>query len=143
MSLEIIAIPANMVDFLWDKIKPHIELVVELSQGELDVYKTKEKAKLGDLLFIAICDGSNIIATLVLEVRIFDSGKRVLCLPIIGGTRMTEWKQDFLKLAHQIARDFNCEELMGFASRKGWLRELKDDGFKEVYTTMSCKVEKI
>jgi hypothetical protein len=143
MSLKLVAIPTNMVDVMWDKIVPYIDIVVELSHGELESESTKLKAIDGEILLVAVCDGTDIIAVNILEVRIFESGKRAMCIPVVGGTRMAEWKYDFLKLAHQLARDFNCEELRGFAVRKGWLRELKDDGWEEVYTTVSCKVEKI
>ena len=141
MKLHIVAIPANMIEMLWDKVETHIQSVVNVSHGELTCESSKERAMSGDVLLVAICDGTDIIAVNILEVRVFDSGKKALCIPIVGGSRMSEWKYDFLKYAHQIARDFDCEELRGFAVRKGWLRELKDDGWEEVYTTVSCKVE--
>lgn len=123
---NIVAIPTNMVDMLWTKLEPLLQLVADISpKNEFSLEHVKERAKKGDTLIIAVCLAEDIIAALTLEVMIFPAGKKSLCLPMIGGEFMEEWMLDFLDLAKAIAKDFNCTELRGFAVRKGWLRKAR------------------
>ena len=112
---SIVAVPTTMVDLLWHQMEQFIQLVVDVSHDEITCDSVKSAAKAGDLLLVPICDGPVIIAVNVLEIRTFESGKKVLCIPVVGGTNMMEWKDEFLTYMHSIARDFGCTELRGFA----------------------------
>jgi hypothetical protein len=52
---------------------------------------------------------------------------------------MEFWKDDFLKLAEALGKDYACSELRGMAARKGWLPKLKPYGWEEVFTTVRYK----
>ena len=65
---------------------------------------------------------------------------RILAIPITGGDRLDEWMPEFLELMKHVARDLNCTELRGYASRDGWIRKLKPHGWEIAHTTIRCKV---
>ena len=140
MSYQIAAIPVTLVEVLWDRLLPHIQRVVDIAPDELTVEKIKERSLTADIVLTTISKGSNIIGVITLEIRTFDTGIRALYLPVIGGNEMFDWMDQYLDVAHAIAKDFNCQQIRGLAARKGWMRVLKDKGFEEVYTAVKCEV---
>lgn len=140
MNFTIAAIPATMIDLVWDRLIPHLERVVNTAPDEVSLDQIYNHAKLGNVLIVAICKGSDIVAAVTLEVRTFESGLRTLHLPAVGGNEMMEWMDQFLDVAKAIAKDLNCTQLRGAAVRSGWMRVLKDRGWSEVYTIVKCEV---
>ena len=134
-------VPITLLDHVWDKAVPHLEKVIKKSPTELSLETIKDAIIKGDQMLIIISDGSDIIAVNVLEVITYATGLKVMCIPITGGTRMDEWLDRFMKLAHIIAQDLNCTELRGYAVRPGWLKKLKSYGWEPVFTTIRCPVE--
>lgn len=142
MSYQIAAIPANLVNIMWDRVKPHIDRVVAIAPDEIDSEIVKQRALVGDLLIVTISKCADIVAALVLEVREFDTGIKALYIPVVGGDELSEWMDQFLDVAHAIAKDFECTQLRGIAARKGWLKVLQTKGWEEVCTIIKCEVGK-
>jgi hypothetical protein len=135
------AIPANLLNIVWDKIEPILDRVIEVSNRELTTDGVKRRALLGETLIVTICLDNVIIAVTVLDIVQFDSGLRAMYIPVVGGDYMDEWLEESFEVAKAIAKDFNCSEVRGLAARKGWLRRLKDMNWEEITTVIRCPVE--
>lgn len=138
-SLSIVPVP--LVDVLWGQVVPHLQKVVDRSHGELTLESVKARIKNADTLLVTISRGGSIVAINTLELRIFDSGKRAMFIPITGGSELDGWMPDFLALAKTIAREHNCSELRGLAVRPGWMKKLEPHGWENVHMVISCAVE--
>ncbi len=139
-DLIIAAVPSNMINIIWDKVEPLLEMVVRKSPEDIVAEVTKEELLKGALLLVTISRGTDIIAVNVLDVRTLDSGIKVLYIPITAGSEMDLWIDRFLEIATAIAKDYNCVELRGLAVRNGWLRKLKPHGWEELFTTIRYKI---
>ena len=137
----IAAIPVTMVTLLWDRLAPFIDDVVKYSHNEATTEAAKEQLLAGNLLSVIVCEGNEIIALALLELRTFDTGEKALFIPIFGGSKMEEWADQMLKVLHAIAKDFGCTQLRGIGARKGWTRYLKSHGWEEYSVTIGCEVK--
>ena len=140
-DLTISTVPPNLIDVMWSKLRPHLELVIDRAPDEVSLETVKAKLKKGDAMIITISDGETVVAVNTLEVQIFETGHKVLFIPMTGGERMEEWLDRFLDMAHAVARDLKCHELRGMACRKGWLRTLKPHDWYELHAVIGCKVK--
>jgi hypothetical protein len=141
MSIVIAMVPPSMIDFVWSKCLPHLETVAQKAPNDICIDTIHDRLLAGDILLAAILDGDEVVAVNTLEVETMDTGDKILYIPITGGSRMDEWMERFLEIAHGIAKVHNCIELRGLAVRKGWLRKLSDYGWEEHFVTIKCKVK--
>jgi hypothetical protein len=135
------AVPANMIDIIWDKVEPVLDRVVKVSNRELTLDGIKGRCINGKNLLVTVCAGKEIIAVVVLDVVEFESGLRALYIPVVGGENMNEWLADSFEVAKAIAKDFNCTEVRGLSVRKGWMRVLTKMNWQVITTVISCPVE--
>jgi hypothetical protein len=135
------AVPANLVAIIWPTLEPILDRVIAVSNRELTSAGIKRRAISGETLIVAVCRNDVVVAVNVLDVVQFDSGLRAMYIPITGGDFMDEWLEDSLVVAKAIAKDLNCTELRGLASRNGWLRRLKKEGWESITTIIKCDVE--
>jgi hypothetical protein len=138
---DLAAVPANLVRPMWPILEPILTRVIEVSNGELTAEGILRRAVKGETLVIAICKNGVVVAVNVCDVVQFDSGLRAMYIPITGGDFMEEWLDDSLEVAKALAKDLNCRELRGLASRNGWLRRLKQNGWEPITTIIKCNVE--
>jgi hypothetical protein len=141
MSLVIAMVPPTMVDFIWAKCLPHFEEVAKKAPEDIGIDTIHDRILEGHTLLVAILDGDEVVAINTMDVQTLDSGNKVLYIPITGGSRMDEWMERFLDIAHGVAAVHDCIELRGLAVRKGWLRKLSDYGWEEHFVTIKCKVK--
>ncbi len=139
-DLIIAAVPCTMIDIIWDKVRPLLQLVVDKSPEDIVESVTKEHLINGDLLLVTISRRSDIIAINVLDVRELDSGIKALYVCITAGSEMDSWIERFLEIVTAIAKDHNCVEIRGFAVRNGWIRKMKPYGWEELFTTLRYKI---
>lgn len=140
-KLTIAAVPVNLVEHMFPKAAPHLQRVVDKAPNDISLETIKANLMKGDTMLITISDGIDVVAVNVLQVHVMETGYRVLYIPITGGIRMEEWLDDFMEIAHALARDFKCDELRGMACRKGWLRALNDQGWYPIHEVIGCKVK--
>ena len=142
VPISIAAVPASMIDLIWDRVEPLIRSVEALAPEDISTPKVYEELSLGRKLLVTIARGTEVIAVNVLDVKELDSGIKVLYIPITAGKEIDSWLDQFLEVAKAVAKDYNCVELRGLAIRKGWLPKLKSHGWEEMFTTIRCKLEK-
>lgn len=145
-KLTIAAVAPELLDLVWDRVIPLVELVINKAPDDLNLDGIKKRIATGQDLLVVIYEGSDIIAFNTLKAEEYDTGKRAMFIPLTGGTRLDEWMADFLVIAEAIAKDYGCSVLRGIACRKGWLKVLnkdKDDNDKwnEVHTIIEYKIK--
>lgn len=141
MSLNLSAVPPSLIDVIYPMIEYQINRVIDKAENDISSDTTKRRLKNGETMLIVINDEDEIIAVNILEVMEFETGHRALYIPITAGERMSEWLEDFLKMAMDIAKDLNCQELRGISCRPGWIKALKSHGWYNINTVIGCKVE--
>ena len=76
---------------------------------------------------MSVFTGNEILAVFVLRLIIFDTGKRALSVDGVGSAfakRLDEWLPEAHTHIKEIAKFYNCEELRGCYSRKGWFKKV-------------------
>jgi hypothetical protein len=143
-NFKIAAIPITMLEYVWKDVEKELQRAVDTAHGEATIESVKRNLLSGDVLLLTVIDEDNkIIATLTMEIRVMESGLRCLVFPMIGGHRAHEWVDQFLNVAKNLAIEYNCSELRGFATRKGWMRMLEPKGFKEAHVVMTCQLDEL
>ena len=99
-KLIITAVPIAIVELIWDKCIPHLERVIKRAPNEIDLTSIKARLLRGNTMMVTVSEGQTIVAVNVLEVCTYGTGYKALFIPIIGGNRLAEWQDDFLKIAH-------------------------------------------
>jgi len=143
VKLNIAAVPIQMVELIWDKCVPHLVRVIDKAPNDINLESIKKNLLSGQTLMVTICDSGDVIAVNIMETCTYETGHKVMFIPIVGGDRLEEWMKDFLDIAHQIAREYGCQELRGMAVRKGWEKVLKSYGWHSVHTILGCDVKQI
>lgn len=139
----IAAVPATMIELVWDKVEPHLQRVVDRAHNEITMDSVKARLVSGNALLVTISQDDEIVAINTMEVRVMESGLRTMYIPITGGGDLDTWMDEFLEIAKAIARDYNCTELRGLAVRRGWLKKLEQHGWENVEMIIRCPVEEI
>lgn len=134
-------VPPNMVQVIEKQIAPLIQKVVMVSHGDIGVIETVDDLISGGTSLIIVTDGAEILAVITYRVRVFETGLRVLELPIVGGVRMADWLTPFMEFILSIAKQLECTELRGYAVRDGWMRVLENYDWSPVHTTLKCEVK--
>jgi len=125
-------VPITMIEYLWDDILPNMERVIQKSHGEITCDSIKTRLFKGEMLLICVLQGNDMVAISVVEVRTFETGKRVLCIPVMGGDKLDEWLDQYLDVLEAIGKDYNCTEVRAIGARAGWAKKLKQFGWGEI-----------
>lgn len=130
-QLHITVVPPQVLDVVWDKVKPMIELAIRTTRPRYDINSVRDGLDQGELLLWLVLDGTEPVAALTTRIVEYPHSK-ALCLDWIGGKRMKEW----LPLAHDImrkyGRDNGCTHLEGYG-RRAWGRWLEKYSWEPEY----------
>ena len=83
-------------------------------------------------------DPKDIVASMVTEVIDYPQMK-VARMVVIGGGHMDDWLP-FMSTVMKWASLEGCDRLEGLA-RDGWIRKLKDHGFKKLYSLIGVDLK--
>jgi hypothetical protein len=137
---KIVALPTSLVPVLWDKMIPHLQKAIEISNGELTEEGVKGALVSGNQMALLICREESVVAVHTLEIKELSEGLRVLHINAIGGDEMDSWFEQYVLVMRAIAKDLNCTEVRGCAVRDGWLKYLKSTGFEKISSTVRLKL---
>ena len=139
--IEFTICPTSLIDYVWSDIEGYIKGATDRSNGESTSDNVKALVKSGANQLLLVTNDAAILAAITLEVRTFNSGLRVLNIPMVGGTNIKLWIGGFMKAARHIAVQNGATEIRGYMARKGWSRFLKtQDKWAPVHEVMSCQV---
>jgi hypothetical protein len=119
-------VPVESIGLVWDRCKPFLTKATDESGGRETILTLYSKLKLGfSVLWIIMID-NHIVGAATTEVTDWKS----LHVSFLGGSRMNEWLDEFIKQLREYAQHNGCINLE-MTGRKGWLRSLAEFGFKE------------
>lgn len=133
-------VPIPLIPHIWDKVAPLIEDVIAKAPDDIDMDTCLDSLLSFGSILMTVTRGNKLIAVNTLRVQVLESGTRALYIPVVSGTEMDDWMDEFLEIAKKLALDHACTELRGLAARRGWLSKLKPYGWEEVFTTVRCKL---
>jgi hypothetical protein len=135
----IFALPQNLVLEQWDTIKKFIEPVIEISFGEVTLDGIQERLCVGEEIALFAMNQSTkaIVAVAILGITHFETGKRVLQIPYVGGLEMYKWLENGMSIIKSIAREQGCTHIRG-CGRPGWAKAIPE--FKQIRTIYECEV---
>jgi len=139
-DLIVSACPISMLGLIWHQVEPILQRVVDRVPDDLTMFAIQKRLMSGQQMMVTVSRGADIIAVNIIEVKVLDSGKRTLYLPIIGGDEFDAWSDQVMDVAKAIAKDYNCTELRGMSVRKGWMHKLKKYGWEESFTTLKLEL---
>lgn len=136
-----IAIPNyDIVKDCWDEIEPFIQRAIDESNDEMNIDTVLNRIDKKELLLATVFKDGKLVAVVVYELTIFESGKRAIHIQLAGGDNMDEWFEQIEQIANDLAKVQDCSEVY-IIGRKGWERQMKHLGYNHVHTIISKKVK--
>ena len=135
---KIVQIPIPLIPVLYDQIFSQLREAIDRSDGTATIESVYNRAVNGDIWIYTATKGHEIIMVYTLEIIVFESGKRVLSMPFVGGTDMAETKDIIMDSMISIAKQYGCVELRGMSVRKGWLKAVH--GWESVHEVIKYKI---
>tara|TARA_R110002126_G_C10279760_1_gene484941 strand:+ start:42 stop:461 length:420 start_codon:yes stop_codon:yes gene_type:complete len=124
-------VPVALVPFFIDKVVELLKPAIDLSNGECTAKSVRLRLIEGRNILILVVDKGHISMAITADTIQFESGKKVLALPLMGGSGLDQLSNDFMPFVQNLAKSLGCTEIYGYAARKGWLRKLKDYNWSE------------
>jgi len=112
------------IRLLWPKVKNHLQLVADNAPDELTVYGIKKRLFAGDETLLLITRGEEILACMVASIKTFDTGKRALYIPVLGGRELAEWMPSVHEQLIDLARQADCDMVQALGARRGWIKAI-------------------
>jgi hypothetical protein len=136
---KIVTLNTNNVLRYWNDIKIFIEKSLKYNSDELDCDDVLQLILIDKLITIAIFDSSNNINTVSLLEIITYPKKKVLHIFLCSSTNGSENKNIFIDYIVNIAKQYGADSIY-IDGRKGFVKQLKEFDFKEVYTVLERKI---
>ena len=122
-------------------IKDDLQRAIDHSNDELDIDAMYQRIRDDDMILLIAADSAGkIYASCIVEVREFDTGKRVLAVTTLNGYQMAAWLDELIMALRGVAVHLECSEVYA-TGRSGWLKKLKKHGFRPIYQTMTLEVD--
>jgi hypothetical protein len=128
-----------MVKIVWPVVEDMIQSAIDESNEELSVHHIKKRLIEQDMILLTVAVNGEFVAACTLEIRHFDTGKKVMHVCTLGGAGFEEWWEEMGKAFDELAIDHDCSEVY-IIGRPGWKRLLKDKGYDLVHTVLRKKV---
>ena len=136
--IEVVAIPKNKIQEVWDQAEPVVAKVLPHNMGKYTTDDVLNDIEAGDSLLLLVLERGEILATIICTFE-EQEGKKVLHMPIVCGERIDEWADLCHETVPKIAKEFGCAMVTG-RGRRGWLRKLSKYGYEELYTVFGVEV---
>ena len=138
--MTLIVVPVDMLGMVWGDVEPKLQMAVDFSNGELTTKILYDKISNKDLLLIAVTEGETLVSAVTVEMRRYQTGKKILNICCAGGDRLEEWISMMDDKADELAIQHNCDEVY-VIGRNGWVKRLKSLGYSQAYTVVTRKVK--
>lgn len=123
---------------IWDRVAEHLGPACESSHGQETLGTARQSLIKGtDGLFVVV-DGDEIIGAVTYHVLDFDTGLRLLDIPLAGGVNMDSQMGAVVGMFNQLKSAFMCDRVR-ITGRKGWVRYLKQFGFVDTHYSVEME----
>lgn len=126
---------SSEIDSVWATVEPQIQRVTDrfdIGETPNDIYR---RVKQRDQQLWLCNKGEGVCIS---EIKILPRFN-ILAFPVIAGDNMAGWLDDLVDMAKAYGKHHNCKYVEGYG-RKGWLRALREHGFKEYAITTRLKL---
>lgn len=135
-------IPTGVIPLVWSDAVALLSPAISLSNGEVTEGSTHRKLLAGETALVLVFDDEgHITMAFTLEVLVYESGKRELAIPLMGGSGLDDLSSEFMPFVEEQARSANCSAIVGYAARRGWARKLKDYGWTSIREIIKHEVK--
>ncbi len=139
-AYSIAHIPALLVGVMWNDISERMYETIEQCDGDVTMVSFYRRATTGETMVFAVVKDEYMESVFTAEVFVYESGKRVLMLPLAGGSGSMPALKQVHEFTVDLAKKFECSEVRGMSIRKGWARVNKSLGWKRVHEVTSYKL---
>lgn len=136
--VEVIAIPVELIDNAWATIAPMYQKGIDEGSEEYDIDDLYYMIREGEVLPLVVLLEGRIIAAIGLKLDVYPI-KRVLTILIAGGTQMDEWLAEVMAVIKRLATEQQADSIR-ISGRRGWVKALRDYGYKEIHTTVEMEL---
>ena len=140
--MTLVAIPVPLVPCFIDRVMDLLSPAIRLSNGECTLDSVRRRLIQGEcFLVLLVAEGGRLDMAITCETIVFESGKKVMSLPLMGGRGIDGLSEEFMPFMQGLAKSAGCVEIYGYAARRGWLRKLSGYGWSEFRYLITSKVE--
>jgi len=125
-------VPANYAQTLWNDVKEQLARGVVRSKGRWTMEALFDSILKGEQhLWVAFDKDKEINGVGTTQIIAYP-GRKMLCIPFLGGEKFNEWVWDMLDRFQDWAKDNECDGVEATA-RMGFWEWLKQDGFERSF----------
>jgi len=138
MQVEFSAVPPDQIIYIWDKIAPLFEKLIQgQGYGSLEEMFDSLAIQKRNTLWIAWEKKNKDNILMVLSTRLVEGG----VFEILGcaGKDRYLW-MDYFKTIERFAKDSDCNRIQVRNGRRGWKRDLEKQGMKVTGYTFEKKI---
>ena len=137
-GIRAVVVEPKDLPHIWDRVAEHLGPACEASHGQETLGTARQSLIKGtDGLFVVL-DGDEIIGAVTYHVLDFDTGLRLLDIPLAGGVNMDSQMGAVVGMFHQLKSAFMCDRVR-ITGRKGWIRYMKQFGFKDTHYSVEME----
>ena len=120
---QLVKTPTDKIRSAWPDVSPLLQKVVDVAPDELTLEGILNRVlkKQEDLMIVVSPDGK-LVAAFTLSVRTMDTGKKQLCLPVLGADNFMEWMDDIFPQLGPIAEKCGCYQVRAIGARPGFAK---------------------
>lgn len=123
---------------IWDIVAEFLGPACDVSFGQETLGTARQSLIKGiDGLFVVL-DGNEIIGAVTYHVMEYDTGLRLLDIPLAGGVDMDSQMPAVMGMFNHLKKAFMCDRIR-ITGRKGWIRYMKQFGFVDTHYTVEME----
>ena len=137
--MRIYQVEAKHIDIIWPHVEELLRKPLEKSIGEntLEDIKGYLKSKVQQLWVILDTEKNEIIGACTTQIIHYAKKSNLrMELAATNNNTMDLWLEDWYKATEDFCKKQNIDYVEIIAQRDGWIRLLKDKGYKKYYTVL-------
>ena len=120
---NLVKIPAEKIRSAWPDVSPLLQKVVDVAPDELTLEGILNRVlKKEEDLMIVVSPDNELVAAFTLTFRTMDTGKKQLCLPVLGADNFMDWMDDIFPQLGPIAQKHGCYQVRAIGARPGFAK---------------------
>ena len=138
-GVTISAVPAEMLDQVWESVFDYLVPAVERSHGRWSMDSLKEAILQGTQQLWVVYEGDQPIkGVATTEIQDYPN-KRMLAIQYLGGRDLNGWAFSMLEILENFAKATQCQGIEATA-RKGFWKWMKDYEYQNAYTVFEKEI---
>lgn len=137
-GIRAVVVQQSDLPAVWDQVAEFLGPACDVSHGQETLGTARQSLIKGvDGLFVVL-DGNEIIGAVTYHVMEFDTGLRLLDIPLAGGVDMDAQMPAVIGMFNHLKSAFMCDRVR-ITGRKGWIRYMKQFGFVDTHYSVEME----